>query len=231
MRKPRRILNYGERALLLEWEQVIHPEISHGVHTYQHALLSWPGIEEAVPAYASLLLVFETPHWSTDRLRETLYNWSPRSVESFPGREYVLPVHYNGIDLGDVAHRQGLSIEELIQKHTARTYLVYQLGFRPGFAFLGDLDEGLQLPRLASPRKHVAAGTVAIAGAQTAVYPTESPGGWHQLGHCPVPLIPSLPGTASVSLQAGDQVRFTAVDESTYQSILKNPGPWITQRH
>src|SRR6185295_9614266 len=95
--------------------------------------------------------------------------------------QIVIPVRYDGPDLDEVASRLGLSRDEVIGKHTAAQYRVYMLGFVPGFAFLGLLDPSLELPRRASPRLRVPAGSVAIAGRQTAVYPLDTPGGWHLL--------------------------------------------------
>ncbi len=135
---------------------------------------------------------------------------SPATVASpgFPaGREHVIPVRYDGPDLPDVARRTGLAVADVIARHSARTYTVYFLGFVPGWAYLGELDPALVVPRRTEPRPRVPAGSVAIAGAQTGVYPYAIPGGWHLIGHTSVGLFDPMRDPPAV-FAAGDRVRF-----------------------
>lgn len=130
--------------------------------------------------------------------------------EPTPPRAHVVGVRYDGPDLAKVARACGLRAQEVIQIHGALTYIVELIGFVPGFAYLGELDARLRLPRRSEPRPRVPAGSVAIAGARTAVYPLETPGGWHLLGHTDAAIFD--PARAEPSLfRAGDSVRFEAI--------------------
>jgi KipI family sensor histidine kinase inhibitor len=124
-------------------------------------------------------------------------------------RVHVIPVRYDGPDLDEVAQRTGLSPLEVIARHSATEYHVLALGFAPGFAYLGTLDPALHLPRRQTPRPRVPAGSVAIAAAQTAVYPSASPGGWHLIGSTDVVLFDPTCDPAAL-LRNGDRVRFVA---------------------
>jgi KipI family sensor histidine kinase inhibitor len=139
------------------------------------------------------------------------------------GRTWELPVVYggeSGPDLGEVAERAGISPEEAVALHAAPTYHVYMLGFSPGFAYLGDLPQALQLPRRATPRARLPAGSVAIASDMTAIYPLESPGGWHLIGNTPVALW-DMARRDEPLLMPGDQVRFKPVSEEDAE-VLRN---------
>ena len=123
---------------------------------------------------------------------------------------HIVPTHYNGIDLAYVAERVGMSASDVVQKHAAREYHVLALGFLPGWAYLGPLDPALSLPRRATPRTRIPAGSVAIMGEQTGIYPRVSPGGWHLIGTTDVVLFD--PERESPALfRRGDRVRFVPV--------------------
>ena len=128
-------------------------------------------------------------------------------VAAAEARSHHVKVRYDGEDLEDVARQTGLTTEEVVRIHSGREYRVYVLGFVPGFAYLGTLDERLSLPRRSTPRKQVPPGSVAIAELQTAVYPSATPGGWHLIGRTDVTLFDA--GSESPSLfRVGDTVRF-----------------------
>ncbi len=166
----------------------------------------FPGLTNLHPGYSSLLIVFDPlviVHAEVERIvcdRE-------REGGVTPTRTVEIPVRYNGPDLKDVAELCGLSPRQVIELHTGGDYLVYFVGFVPGFAYLGGLPGELEVARLASPRKRVAAGSVGIAGNQTGVYPIETPGGWRLIGHTETKMF----DTRSL-LEAGDHVRFVAID-------------------
>jgi len=176
------------------------------------------GVTEVVPAYATVAVLFDPLRADADALRDRLAalatadeppHSDPAAAPS-PRPALRIPTRYDGPDLDEVAGRTGLTREEVIELHTGREYQVYLLGFAPGFAYLGDLDPALVLPRRSVPRLRVPAGSVAIAAAQTAVYPLTTPGGWHLLGRTELRMF--NPGRKPpVLLQPGDRVRFEAV--------------------
>jgi KipI family sensor histidine kinase inhibitor len=170
------------------------------------------GVSDVTPAYASFAVFFD-PRRTTHAAVAQAVQAVPdiESDEPIAGRHHDIPVRYDGVDLSDVARRSGLSTPEVIARHSAPTYTVYCLGFVPGFGYLGDLDPTLALPRRAEPRPRVSAGSVAIAGTQTAVYPFETPGGWHLIGHTTLTMFDPR-GDPPARLAAGDTVRFVPED-------------------
>jgi KipI family sensor histidine kinase inhibitor len=173
------------------------------------------GMLELVPGYATLTVFFDPAVADADALRHRLSELAaapdpPREAEHAERPLVVLPTRYNGPDLDDVAERTGLTRDQVVDLHSARVYRVYLLGFAPGFAYLGDLDAALVLPRRREPRPRVAPGSVAIAGAQTGVYPLATPGGWHLLGRTEIRLFD--PNRESPALlHPGDRVRFEPI--------------------
>ena len=144
-----------------------------------------------------------------------LTRWPQLPEKDVQGRLLEIPVTYGGVhgpDLEAVAARCGISKERFITLHSQAVYRVYCLGFQPGFAYLGGLDPALEVPRLDSPRLSVPAGSVAIAGSQTAVYPTNSPGGWHIIGHTETRMFDPQSEYPSLLLP-GDSVRFVVLQE------------------
>lgn len=179
------------------------------------------GFKEAVPAYASLTVFYDivqvratnTNAITAFDVVETYLKTAMHSLESAEVKEpnlVEIPVVYDGEDLAYVASHNKLNIAEVIQIHTEATYRVYMMGFLPGFAYLGGMDERIATPRKASPRAKVPAGSVGIAGKQTGIYPLESPGGWQLIGHTDIPLF-TLGSSEPTLLKAGDLVRFVEV--------------------
>jgi KipI family sensor histidine kinase inhibitor len=126
---------------------------------------------------------------------------------------HTIPVLYDGVDLPVVAGQTGLAIDEVVARHTARTYTVYAVGFVPGFGYLGDLDPALVVPRRPTPRPRVPTGSVAIAGGHTAVYPLETPGGWHLIGRTSIRMFDAA-ADPPARLAVGDTVRFVVARAS-----------------
>jgi len=181
------------------------------------------GVRNLHPAYCSLLVNFDARQWHhkelEDQLRARLQQLhelrlpEPRLVE--------IPVCYGGEfgpDLEDVAQRHGITPEQVIRLHTSTTYLVYFLGFVPGFAYLGELPAALSAPRQATPRRKVPAGSVGITGNQTGVYPCETPGGWRLLGRTPLTMfrLDHTPYDKNSLLSMGDHVRFNAISREQF---------------
>jgi KipI family sensor histidine kinase inhibitor len=162
-------------------------ELLHRIHSAARALEAEkiPHVEDVVPAYLALTVFYDSLRVSYREISAGLLAACDRAtdfVRTSSPRTHRIPVRYNGPDLDFVAFSTGLSVDEVVARHSGRSYTVDLLGFVPGFGYLGELDPALHLPRRAEPRPRVVAGSVAIAAAQTAVYPLDTPGGWHIIG-------------------------------------------------
>jgi KipI family sensor histidine kinase inhibitor len=171
-------------------------------------------VEDIVPSYLSIAVFYDCLERSYSDMAAELVTVcervaSPRDATS-PGRAHVLPTRYDGLDLSDVAAATGLSVEDVIARHSGRAYRVDIIGFVPGFAYLSELDASLALARRQQPRPRITAGSVAIAGLQTAVYPLVTPGGWHIIGTTDAVMFDPLRAEPSL-LRAGDTVRFERI--------------------
>jgi KipI family sensor histidine kinase inhibitor len=198
-----RLLPCGRRAVLVELDDVLG---------FQAALTQSPpdGVVELVPAARTLLVRFDPSVTNAERLGALLRQVSPVDGVAAGAGEAVIPVVYDGEDLADVAAETGLSVASLISRHTAGTYVSAFCGFAPGFAYLTGSDPALHVPRRSSPRTRIPAGSVAIAGEYSAVYPSASPGGWRLLGRTEVPVWDVERDPPNL-LPPGTRVRFTAV--------------------
>ena len=215
----------GEDAMMLYLGEETSPETAARVQAATAAVEQALGSDlvDLVPSYASLLIIYDP--WRTDhldvahRVREALATLHDTAATS--GGSIVLPVYYDsevGADLASLAQRSGLSIEEVIALHSGTEYRVYAIGFAPGFAYLGQVDERIAAPRLATPRQKVPRGAVAIADRQTAIYPAVSPGGWNLIGRCPQRMFdPQAEPTMPVSV--GDRVRFEPIDRERFVEL------------
>ncbi len=225
-----RFLPGGDRALFIELGDTIDPELNRRVRrlllTIQEAAL--PGLVEVVPAYRSLLVYYEPRQIRRRELRARLDDLIHESLTAELARPKVteIPVAYGGEygpDLGAVADHNQLSPEEVVRLHTGATYLIYMMGFIPGFAYLGGMSPRIATPRLPTPRTAIPAGSVGIAGSQTGIYPAESPAGWQVIGRTPVELF--LPRRQPPALlQMGDYVRFVPVSDEEFHVIKKKVG-------
>lgn len=227
-----RYLSAGDRALVVEFGNAIDRRLVNSVkHLQNHvdALSeagSLPGIVETVPTFRSLAIVIDPLVTSVDAVKDYLQHHPPPTetqIESH-GKSWRLPVCYEpeyGPDLTSVAQSAGLSEPEVIERHSKQRYSVYLLGFQPGYAFLGDTDSKLQLPRRTEPRVRVPAGSVAIAMKLTCVYPWDCPGGWHLLGRCPVPLFNAKADQPTLFSQ-NDNVVFESVSATEFQQLAKD---------
>ena len=175
---------------------------------------------DLVPSYTTLMVHYDVlalnPAQARELITEALIDLSPNARAS--GQCHVLPVWYDlsvGPELTLLAQRAGLEVSEVIRRHSEHEYQVFALGFAPGFAFMGLVDEALAAPRLNTPRKKVAAGSVGIAERQTAAYPVVSPGGWNLIGRTPARLFDRERDGYSL-MQPGDTVRFAAVEHAEF---------------
>ncbi len=222
-----RFVPAGDKAFVIEMGTGISPEINRAVHNLflsieRQAIL---GVLDMVPTYRSLLINYDPLTLSPDELEGWIRELTQDLDETATGASRVveLPTVYgddHGPDLGHVAGHNGLTEEEVIALHSGTDYLVYMMGFTPGFTYLGGMSEKIATPRLQTPRTAIPAGSVGIAERQTGVYPIESPGGWQLIGRTPVQLFdPSK--QPPVIAEPGDYIRFVPVPPEEYQRILE----------
>jgi KipI family sensor histidine kinase inhibitor len=211
-----RIVPLGDSSVLVQFGNEIDISVNRRVHALADLVetSSLPGVVETVPAYGTLLVHYDPLILSFTQIKNILQE-KISQVEgnaSRKPRQAEVPVRYGGeygIDLESVARHLQMRVEEVIRIHTQRTYTVYMMGFTPGFPYMGKLDDALVMPRLETPRTHVPAGTVAIAGLQTGIYPIASPGGWQLIGWTPLKLFDPASETPFL-FAPGDEVKFVA---------------------
>ena len=211
MSQPR-IFPFGDTALVCEAPAPATLDCQRRVWAAAQAARDWPHVLEVVPGMNNLTIVFDPLETDSDTLADRLRSaWDATGNAPATGPEVEVPVQYGGEfgpDLAVVARHTGLSAEEVVQRHAGGDYVVFFLGFQPGFAYMGGLHESLHTPRRAEPRLEVPAGSVGIGGAQTGLYPAVSPGGWQLIGRTELPLFDPA-RTPPTLLQPGDRVRFT----------------------
>ncbi len=208
----------AEGALLVDFGPSYNKDLSLAILGIGARLtaLELSGIKECVPALKSLTVFYDPLELSRNRLVAEIQSLCKSGHSSAAaGRDWEIPVVYGGKggpDLQEVAQGTGMTAGAVIGLHTSASYHVYMLGFLPGFAYLGDLPEPLHLPRQPVPRSNVPAGSVAIAANMTAVYPLESPGGWHVIGFTPIVLW-DMAASDRPLFAPGDKVRFAPISE------------------
>jgi inhibitor of KinA len=179
---------------------------------------------EIIPSYTSIFIRFDFIRFSFDELivtLKTLLQNKKNTLNDLSSRDMVIPVFYSqevGEDLEWLANEKNLSIDEIISLHVSQEYFVYAIGFAPGFAYMGEVDKKIATPRRANPRLKVPKGSVALADTQTAIYPKQSPGGWHILGRTPLEMFhPSYEGFSY--LKVGDRVRFEPISREKFLEL------------
>lgn len=208
-----RAVPLGDSAITIALGTVRSPDLLKMIHAMAAALAveKLPEVQDIVPAYLGVAVFYNSLHASYSELAAKLLAACERASTSRPVtgeiREHEIPVTYDGADLEQVSISCGISVDEVIARHSGRRYTVDLLGFVPGFGYLSELDPSLQLPRRPQPRPRVPAGSVAIAGAQTAVYPLDTPGGWHLIGRTDETMFDAERDPPAL-LRAGDIVRF-----------------------
>ncbi|MFN5022134.1 MAG: 5-oxoprolinase subunit PxpB [bacterium] len=217
-----RIYNIHDQAITIEFATAISEATNMQVIAMQHAIESSPikGFIEAVPAYGSLTVYF-SEQVSASTVRSWLSDLSAQVSNTSlatEGKQISIPVCYDpslGTDLAWVAAHLNLSIEDIINLHSSISYRVYMIGFIPGFPYMGILPTALEVPRKQTPSMKIPAGSVAIAGKQTGIYPAEVPGGWQVIGRTPLKMFD--PSTTPCSfLNAGDIVQFKPISLETF---------------
>lgn len=215
----------GDRAMVVQFGDTIDEKTNRQVQL----LAKWietqgtEGVQEVLPTFRSLTIFYDPVKTSYHALKTTLKHADVSEEDGghMEKRIVEIPCCYGGSfgeDLPDMEKLTGLSTEEIIQIHSGTDYLVYMLGFLPGFVYLGGLDERIHAPRLTTPRVKIPAGAVGIGGSQTGVYPLESPGGWRLIGSTPIRMYD--PDREEPFLcNAGDYIRFCPIEEADYREI------------
>lgn len=222
----------GENSLIIYFGDTTAPEISAQVQQASKKLSVALGdyIIDQVTSYASLLLIFDPLAIDQYKVREIIHEClkidastkNSDTIGSSPIQNIIeLPVYYSeesGPELSLLSKNSGLSIDEVIKVHQSLTYRVYAIGFAPGFAFLGQVDERIASPRLSTPRLKVPRGAVGIADRQTAIYPDVSPGGWNLIGLCPIRMF-DPDSSPHMPVSVGDEVRFVAITKDEFHAL------------
>lgn len=216
---------FGDTAFSVEFGDGIDRAVNARVMALHAALRAArpPGLVESVPSFRALLVQYDPLLTSRATLEaEVLAMLAGLKAEQRTGRLWRLPVCYDPAlapDLAEVAERCKLTPDAVAAAHAGGRFFVYMLGFMPGLAYMGGLDAALHLPRRASPRTRVPAGSVAIAESMTTIYPWDSPGGWHLIGRTPLRLFDAR-RAEPILLAAGDEVTFAAISAAEYEAML-----------
>jgi len=216
----------GDRAISIDFGQVIDPTINRHIRQTIERIkeLQLEGIIELVPTYCALLVEYDAMLYSYSEICNIIESTLEEGMINTTNELVTVvevPTVYGGEfgpDLSFVASHNHLSEDEVISIHSGTDYLVYMLGFIPGFTYLGGMDPRIATPRLSSPRTLIPAGSVGIAGEQTGTYPSDSPGGWQIIGRTPVTMYDMSKAQAAL-LKAGDYVRYVPIDESEFHRV------------
>ena len=216
----------GDRAISIDFGQVIDPKINRHIRQTIERIkaLQLEGIIELVPTYCALLVEYDAMCYSYSEICNIIEPTLDEGMTDTTNELVTVvevPTVYGGEfgpDLSFVASHNHLSEDEVISIHSGTDYLVYMLGFIPGFTYLGGMNPRIATPRLSSPRTLIPAGSVGIAGEQTGTYPSDSPGGWQIIGRTPVTMYDMSKAQAAL-LNAGDYVRYVPIDESEFHRI------------
>ncbi len=232
--RPLGVIPLGDSAAYVEFSSTLDLEVNSVVQRLALAILKRkvPWVRDVVPALGGVALHFDpdNPEFPGNPLEAALALVTDSMKEALAakvdaGREVELPVCYEpefALDLAEVAKKAGLSPEEVVQRHAASEFRVLMMGFAPGHAYMGGLDEKLAVPRRASPRAIVPAGSVAIANEQTVVYPYAISGGWNVIGRTPVTMFDATRSRPSL-LWPGDRVRFRAISRDKFAELAARP--------
>lgn len=220
-----KIMTAGDSSILIQFGNSIDPDINARIAATVQLMKEQhiEGVVDIIPAFCSLLINYDPRVISYDEMKTRMEKILSVEIAAGARRKkvYEIPVCYGGEfgpDLPTIAEHAGLSEQEVIDIHSSTDYLIYMLGFLPGFTYLGGLDERIHTPRLANPRIRIPAGSVGIGGSQTGIYPMDSPGGWQLMGMTPVKTY-DPDREVPILVEAGDYIRFVPVDRAEYDRI------------
>lgn len=230
---PYTIFPLGDSALTIDFGNVINDGINKKMLQLYHQIseANIPGITGLIPAYSSLTICYDiylmkgAQHTAFDTMTACIEKIAQEKTKAFePAKRIVdVPVCYHdkyALDIHEIALQKNVSVEEIIQIHTSKTYRVYMIGFLPGFAYMAEADERIAVPRKKEPRTKVDAGSVGIAGKQTGIYPLASPGGWQIIGRTPL-LLFNKNAINPVLFQPGDEVNFYSITEDEFTNYQR----------
>lgn len=217
----------GDKALVMEFGNKIDPEINDKVRKMYLGITNKEidGVEEVIPSYRSVLIIYNPLQISKNKLIDKL-DFIKNNLENFQFEKpeiIEIPTVYGGEygpDLEFVAEYNDLSKDEVIEIHNEKKYLVYMLGFTPGFVYVGGMSEKIATPRLDEPREKINKGSVGIAGSQTGIYPITSPGGWRLIGRTPLDLFDPYRDPPFL-IKAGDYINFKKISKEKFKKIKK----------
>ena len=214
---------FGRSAILVEWPANISQEIIQEIISFERQVKEIDAILDTIIAYNSLLIRYQNPIVDKELTISQLKNKYTASSYVIKQDQFLweIPVCYDasfGIDLEEIANKKKCSVTDIIRLHTETDYIVYFIGFQPGFLYLGGLHQNLHIPRKSNPRVRVDKGSVGIGGAQTGVYPQNSSGGWNIIGKSPLNLF-NMKATNPCFAKSGDRIQFVAVDIHTFYQI------------
>lgn len=217
-----RFVARGDSSIQLVFGNEISEEINEEIRKFIYALEceKISGVSEWIPSYCHLNVIYDAENYYYEEIADQLYKIKEKlsEIEAPQAKNVKIPVFYGGQygpDLENVASHTGLAKEEIIRIHSEKKYLIYMLGFTPGFPYLGGMDERIATPRLKEPREKIWAGSVGIAGTQTGIYPIESPGGWQIIGRTPLKLFDPQ-RKQEILLRTGDYITFYPADPEEY---------------
>lgn len=223
----------GDSALTIDFGNIINDALNVYVLQMFHHIKqkNLPGVKDVIPAYSSITVVYDVFVIRANNKSTTAFEYMRQTLQTIlnetwvvppiTGRLIKIPACYDAAlapDLREMAARKNMQAAEIINLHCSTTYRVYMLGFLPGFAYMGKVNERIAMPRLATPRTKVAAGSIGIAGSQTGIYPFESPGGWNIIAQTPLALFNAAKLQPAL-LQAGDTVQFYPVTITEFTKI------------
>ena len=214
---------FGSSAVLVEWPATISKDIIQDIISFERKIKEIDSILDTIIAYNSLLIRYQNPIINNEIIISQLKTKYEASSYSIKQDQFLwqIPVCYDvsfGIDLEEIACKKKCSVAEIIRLHTEGDYLVYFIGFQPGFLYLGGLHQNLHIPRKSNPRVRVDKGSVGIGGSQTGVYPQDSSGGWNIIGKSPLKFF-DINASESCFAKPGDRIQFVAVDIHTFYQI------------
>lgn len=219
----------GDQGIVMEFGKEINIDTNKIIKAMVEKLRRRREVLELIPTFCSLLVIYDCNKITFSKIRTILEKelFSIKITQEDSHKVHVLPVCYEepfNVDLPHVAQYAGLSMKEVVELHSGKEYLIYMLGFLPGFAYLGGLDKRIHCPRLENPRVKIPAGSVGIGGEQTGIYPLDSPGGWQLIGR--TPLRPYNPlRNPSILYEMGDYIQFQPISiEKYYQIERKEQG-------